>query len=327
MGQLVLRWLTIIVVTAALVSGCYLLPSTQQPDFQCHWEHPTNLLPEEATAPPHGVVRLVIGGDSRNDKCDVRRWACKQARERGANAFIFLGDMALTPEEDVDLNLAKLKCDGFPFYPIIGNHEVDQYGIARFRALEPLFGYNPEREFQKRFLGRVNSPAVSALKETTTYSVDLGGGVHFIALDNVGLKGFGEDQLKWLEQDLRTATANSETKYIIVGMHKALVNPCTTHSMHEDGSDAVADSDHALRLFHEYGVKLIVASHEHGYAQFLQDDGIPTYITGGLGAPTEHHGDVFFPHILQVDIDGSKMSVGVVAQRTSCRPSPFWLGD
>jgi hypothetical protein len=256
-------------------------------------------------------------------------WAFKEARKRGAKAFIFLGDFRLTPERDVSVDIGPLnEWIPIPFYPIIGNHEVEQFGFFRLRPFERLLGYDPEAEFQKRFLGGTpKSPASSKLCDTTTYSVGLEGGVHFIALDNVGLERFGDAQLKWLEQDLSTARADPRTRYIVVGMHKPLArNPCTTHSMDEDGQLAIDDSDRALRLFKWYNVTLIVASHEHGYAEFRQD-GIQTYITGGLGAPTEHHGDVFFPHILQVDVDASKVSVAVVAERTACRPSPLFLGD
>src|SRR5204863_8078302 len=115
--------------------------------------------------------------------------------------------------------------------------------------------------------------------------VNLTGAVHFVALDNVSQRGFGADQLAWLDADLKTARADPAVKWIIVGMHKALAkNGVAKHAMDEDGDKAIADSDSAPALFLQYQVTLIVASHIHEYAKFVQG-GIPSYITGGLGAP------------------------------------------
>src|SRR5262249_14772809 len=141
--------LVALLVTA---SGCYLLPSTQQRDSQWHWGNSTNVVLEDDAAPP-GVVRQLIGGHARNDECGVIAWSCSQACERGAKAFIFLGDMMITPERDVSFSTKPLNACGIPFYPIIGNHEVEQFGVWRAPWLNSLLGYNPERQFQRLFLG------------------------------------------------------------------------------------------------------------------------------------------------------------------------------
>jgi hypothetical protein len=56
--------------------------------------------------------------------------------------------------------------------------------------------------------------------------------------------------------------------------------------MDEDGPSAAADSAAALSLFEEGRVELIVASHFHGFGEYVQHE-IRSFITGGLGAPLD----------------------------------------
>jgi len=250
--------------------------------------------------PPQGTIRLAIGGDSRDDLSGVVPWAFQEARKRGAKAFIFLGDLELTPSED-ELFLLKLKDLGdLPFYPAMGNHEVESFGFlrrdeAKSRARVKTF----KQKFIKVPVG------LAPLDDVAAYSADLEGNVHFIALDNVSRRseGFGTKQLNWLEADLKSASAAK--KVILVGMHKGLANnPVTSHAMDEDGVAAVRDSAAALELFQMYKVAAIFVSHSHMYAAYHQC-GIEVRLTGGLGAPLvkglpENEGG--FHHFLLVDV-------------------------
>ena len=139
-------------------------------------------------------------------------------------------------------------------------------------------------------------------------------GVHFIALDNVSQKGFGADQLAWLASDLDHATADAATKYIVVGMHKPLArNGISKHGMDSDGEQARADSEAALALLVRAKTALIFASHVHEYAQTTLD-GIPFYITGGLGAPLVRAAGPAhaFHHVLQLDVAADGVHVSVI---------------
>jgi hypothetical protein len=107
-------------------------------------------------------------------------------------------------------------------------------------------------------------------------------------------------------------------------MHKALYgNKTTTHAMGdstERNSTAVqaaviAESDQALRLFKQYQVSVIIASHEHVYA-FLNplNTGwdIPGYITGGMGAPLKYPAPtntIAKHYILQLDTTSGGVTV------------------
>jgi hypothetical protein len=257
----------------------------------------TDSLPEQT---PPGTIRLAIGGDSRDDRPGVVPWAFKEARRRGAKEFIFLGDLELTPSED-DLFLRKLNdLGGIPFYPAMGNHEVESFGFLRRSDSK-----SRERvgTFKQKFIKQAVNFA--PLEDEVAYATEFEGNVHFIALDNVSRRneGFGSEQLAWLEQDLKVA--NAARKTILVGMHKGLANnPVTSHAMDEDGPTAVKDSDAALALFKKYQVAAVFVSHSHMYAAYNQD-GIEVRLTGGLGAPLVNGlcaCEGGFHHFLLVDV-------------------------
>lgn len=256
----------------------------------------TDRLPDR---PPSRVVRIAVGGDSRNDNSHVLPWAFSEARRRGAQAFFFLGDMELDPSADgfFAKELTAL-WPGLPFYPVIGNHEVERFGAVRLPGDQ-----HAVKEFREDFFA---APAVQmAPIAEVAYAADVGGIVHLIALDNVSRRGegFGAAQLTWLARDLEAASAAK--KVILVGMHKALArNPITTHAMDEDGVDAVMDSDTALALFKRYKVTMVFVSHSHMYAAYNQQ-GVEMRLTGGLGAPLVKglaDADGGFHHFLLLDV-------------------------
>jgi Calcineurin-like phosphoesterase len=254
-----------------------------------------------------GGVRYMIGGDSRDDASHVLPWAFKEAAARKASAFLFLGDMELSPQLDEHFRRALPMLGSVPFYPALGNHEIRIFGEIAIAHDEA------ENAFRKRFLDTPATPIHSSLNGKVVYGVTLAGGVHLIAVDNVSQKGFGALQLEWLAKDLDDARKDPAVHFIIVGMHKPLAhNGMTTHSMDADGPAAIADSDAALALFVKYRVSMIAASHLHAYEGFKLH-GIPMYITGGLGAPLDHGGpDYAFHHFLQVDVAGEELKVSVV---------------
>ncbi|MGD0524634.1 MAG: metallophosphoesterase [Polyangiaceae bacterium] len=288
---------------APLLGGCRSCTSSLVPDP----EGQAKDTPGSGPVAEGGTVRLVVGGDSRDDKAHVIPWAFQEAHKRGAAAFLFLGDMELSPELDKSFARELALLDPIPFYPVLGNHEVEQLGFV------PAGRHEAEKSFVHRFLGTPRSPVRSALPDRVVYSADLPGGVHFVGLDNVSQRGFGADQLAWLAADLKRAHAEPATAHILVGMHKPLAhNGVATHGMDHDGAQAVADSDAALALFVENHVDMILASHVHQFTRFEQH-GIPSYITGGLGAPLTRSGaEHAFHHFLVLDVTPSGIEVEVI---------------
>ncbi len=252
-------------------------------------------------------MRILVGGDSRDDSSHVVPWAFGEARARGASAFLFLGDMEITPQIDSAFAAELRDLDPVPFYPVLGNHEIKTFGFLSVGV------GGAERAFRARFLGTARTPVRSELPDRVVYSADLPGGVHLVALDNVTENGFGAPQLAWLADDLEKANADPSTRHIVVGMHKPLCkNGVSTHGMDKDGPGAAADSDAALALFRKDRVSLVLASHVHQFAKF-DEAGIPAYITGGLGAPLDRVGaDRAFHHFLQLDVSDDAIQVTVV---------------
>ncbi len=267
---------------------------------------PQQKAPEPAVPPPT-IARYIAGGDSRNDAKDVLPWAFQEAKVRRASAFLFLGDMEFTPGYDGHFETELRILDPVPFYPVLGNHEVRLFGFIKHDTLEN------ETAFRRRFLDTQRTPIHSSIANKVVYSVLLPGGVHFIALDNVSQKGFGPEQLAWLAGDLQAARADANVKYVVIGMHKPLAhNGISTHGMEEDGAKGVADSEAAVALFVQNKVSLILASHVHGFAAYTHS-GIPTYISGGLGAPLSNKmpEQGAFHHFLQIDV-GDRLDVAIV---------------
>jgi 3',5'-cyclic AMP phosphodiesterase CpdA len=222
----------------------------------------------------------------------------KEGKKRGAKAFHCLADFEITSLADKFFVPQLGDLAGVPFYPVIGNHEVETFGIVRLSN-----GRHAVDEFKEDFLSK--SDIRLAALPRMVYTAEIGNLVHFIALDNVSRigEGFGDEQLAWLAGDLKAASAAKSV--ILVGMHKALAkNPVTTHAMDEDGPGAIRDSDAALTLFKQYGVAMVFASHSHMYASYNQD-GIETRLTGGLGAPLVKglaEPDGGFHHFLLLDV-------------------------
>ena len=270
----------------------------------CRGPDPTT--PKQVAVPP-GVVRYVVGGDSRNDWAEVVPWAFREARARGATAFLFLGDMELTPQLDGHFADELPLLGPVPFYPVLGNHEIKLFGALA------LGQASAARSFRRRFLSTARTPVHSVLEDRVVYSVDLPGGLHFVALDNVSQPGFGALQLAWLASDLEAARSDGTPRRIVIGMHKPLANNgVSTHGMDGDGPLALADTAAALAIFEKAKVDLILASHVHEYALFEQN-GITSYITGGLGAPLVSTGkEHAFHHFLVLDVSEKGIAVGVV---------------
>jgi 3',5'-cyclic AMP phosphodiesterase CpdA len=262
--------------------------------------------PVTGTPAAEGTVRFIVGGDSRDDSAHVLPWAFREAKARGASAFIFLGDMELTPSFDAHFRKELDILAPVPFYPVLGNHEIRLLGAFNLGSAAA------ERAFRANFLGNKETPVQSSLEGKVVYSVNLPGHVHFVALDNVSRKGFGKDQMAWLAADLEQARGDSNVRHIFIGMHKPLAhNGVAAHGMDADGADGEADSNAALDLFEHYRVELILASHVHQFIRFSQRN-IPSYITGGLGAPLNNtspeHG---FHHFLVIDVAGDQVRVDV----------------
>ncbi|MGB9601015.1 MAG: metallophosphoesterase family protein, partial [Myxococcota bacterium] len=120
------------------------------------------------------------------------------------------------------------------------------------------------------------SPDTSSLQQPEV-SFDFAN-VH-IAVYNTydGLFTFSNEQLKWIESDLKAASANSEIDHIFTVMHHG------PYSASNHGDNATAKSK-VVPLLKKYGVDMTLAGHDHNYERG-EADGLRYIVAGGGGAP------------------------------------------
>lgn len=215
---------------------------------------------------------VVVAGDSRNDVHGVLPKIVAQANGvQGLRMFIHLGDMTGGGQKAEFERYKEITAKSkVAVFDIPGNHDI---GRARY---------------YERYVGK---PYFSRQE----------GRWRFIFIDNSG-KSLGDSQLKWIKSELKTASDRRD--YIVLAMHKPLYCPKAGGHIMEGGDRKVL-----LSLAKQYKVKLVLAAHHHGYANY-QKDGITHLTTGGAGAPLEKDG--FFHYIVMDLRDDGSFSTKVV---------------
>jgi hypothetical protein len=258
---------------------------------------------------------FAISGDSRNCGDVVMPGIAAAVAKAKAIFYWHLGDFRAIYNFDEDIQhqpeaLAKpLSIDSYedlawrdfidsqllpfgqtPVYLAIGNHEViapktrDQYLIQFADWLE-----NPALREQRLSDNRRDF-------KLRTYYHWIQSGVDFITLDNATPDQFDRAQLTWFEKVLAADASNPDIHTVIAGMHKALPNGTSEHSMDESpvgiesGRRVYAD---LLKLQSESHKRVyVLASHSHYFADNVYDTGywrdhggvLPGWIVGTAGA-------------------------------------------
>lgn len=143
-----------------------------------------------------------------------------------------------------------------PVLFVIGNHEI--IGDPKESIYQSIFG----------------SPAYYSFTENNSY---------FIIIDNAN-GSINETQLKWLTTQLNQS---QKYKYRFVFMHIPLHTP---NGENEHGMDTagLGGADSLEKLFDNYNVTMIFASHIHSYYTGYWGK-TPYIISGGAGAPPENN--------------------------------------
>ncbi|MEP7125816.1 MAG: metallophosphoesterase [Byssovorax sp.] len=154
-------------------------------------------------------------------------------------------------------------------FPAIGNHESEK----------------PDEylAYEQRFFGG------AGFDSTKAYYRFSSGGVWFFALDTEDALESGSEQATWLAAELADASKHPGYRFSVVFFHKPWVT-CG------DTSDSPSARAHFEPIFAQYGVKLVVQAHMHGYERF--DFGSITYVTaaGGGGAIGDPSANVARPY-------------------------------
>jgi predicted phosphodiesterase len=205
-------------------------------------------------------------------------------------AAIHLGDMISTPKSSEQwpsfVSLTETYFENRRFYPVIGNHDVED---ARSHDL-----------FMATF-PQLDSPG---------YEVEKIGDCFCIILNSEDLEVrpgvIGPTQLAWLETQLNSEAAQ-KAPFRIVFVHRP---PFPQHHHKNKPLQAAADLH---EIFKKYKVTAVFAGHEHSYSR-MEKDGIHYVISGGAGSPL--HGDAgldaAFYHYVQVSYLKSALQVRTI---------------
>jgi len=228
---------------------------------------------------PESELRFTYIGDVHYEypDYDVSKYFVPKAAEELSqlepkSEFVLLtGDFCSGNNKDKDLDAEEAefaydhfsKTIGMPFYIAIGNHDLKDDFTKN--AL-PIFSDQQNREIDSFY-----------------YSMDQGNS-HFIFLDCME-KDFTQ-QLEWLENDLKEASANPEIEHIFAASHYPLWIVARAGFTNPDFADPVS------KLLAKYKIDAMFVGHTHNHSTTVKMvDGFP--LTQIMGAGVAKEGRLF----------------------------------
>ena len=237
----------------------------------------------QSVEPP---FRFAVVGDNRDGE-KVYNQLMRAIVERKPNFLIHLGDMIPYPHEREWQAFFEIsKQINFPFFPVVGNHDVGttKRGVEIYR--EQFF-----------------------LPGGKTYYAFRAGGILFVVLDSEeGKRRIIEEQRSWLEDTL----SSSQETFKFVFLHAPLFPPKNSLKKGNALDKYPRERDDLHRLFVKTKVKAVFAGDDHRYDR-TEKDGIPYLISGGGGAPLaafEESGGYF--HYLWISVQKERVEGEVV---------------
>lgn len=245
---------------------------------------------------PEGSFTFAVFGDIRTEGRDpptIFNKIVQRVQPIKPQAALLVGDIinADSKRAEVPLQWSSLLNALKPLastriLPTLGNHETNgqPWAIVPYRDAFPALPANGPPQWTGY-----------------TYSLDLAP-LHFVSITSEypgKENSLGNDQLDWLEQDLK---ANTQP-YSIVLTH----DPAFPVGPHKGESlDAhPADRDRLWQLLKKYKVTAFIAGHEHLYNRSVQD-GVTQLIIGTSGSPIYggYGGDFYHYGIFTVTNEG-----------------------
>jgi acid phosphatase type 7 len=288
-----------------------------------------NLAPNESaadlsfrTAPASGGFRFLAFGDSGGNTPEQYTLRDLMLKEQAA-LVVHTGDVVYPfgshqTYESYYLNVYRDLMKQIPFYPAVGNHDVELDDGAPYLAIHsfPTEGI-PEPD-RKRY-----------------YSVDWGD-VHFVSLDSNLLPETARARrmLDWLNADLGA----TRKPWKIVSWH---------HTPHDaargEEPEARLSREQIVPILERHGVQMVLCGHSHVYERtnpLLRGQGAAegiVYVTtggagGGLHAVTPGSLNVVtesVEHYLRIDVEGTRLTVAAIGMagreidRFAIAPRPF----
>jgi predicted phosphodiesterase len=205
-------------------------------------------------------------------------------------AAIHLGDMISTPKSAEQwpsfVSLTETYFDRQRFYPVIGNHDVeDARSFDLFMATFPQLdapGYEVE-QIGECFCVFTNTEDLEVRPGT-----------------------IGPAQLAWLKAQL-SSDAAQKARFRIIFTHRPLF------PQHHHHDKPLQPQDELHELFKQAKVTAVFAGHEHSYSR-IEKDGILYIVSGGAGSPLHEDAgsDAAFYHYIQVSYLRSALQVRTI---------------
>jgi 3',5'-cyclic AMP phosphodiesterase CpdA len=177
-----------------------------------------------------------------------------------------------------------------PFYPVIGNHDVEKKGAGLYEKYLKV----PTNTGQMQY-----------------YSFDYGN-CHFIILDTVGSLAPDGAQYRWLQADLKASEGKATHRFVV--MHHPLYTLVPLRT-----SPAAKLRAQLLPLLKESKVCAVFTGHDHHFF-YTRRDGVAQVLSGGGGAPLyplapslARPGDLYgrYNHFLWVKVSPERVQVSV----------------
>ena len=260
---------------------------------------------------PNGDLVFIIAADMRNFAADGE-WsknfsgACEAVKEVGAGSFMISpGDLDVRPPSAVRDMIDKTIGEGYPWYPVLGNHDPESPS-----SMEYL------RNYSKTVPNVVNRGPKGC--EETTFSFDYGD-AHFIVLNQYfdgvrdwGLKGeIVPELMAWLQADLE---ANNKKHIFVFGHEPLLPMPDMDNGrLRHQGDSLDEDPENAFALHQlllKHGVRAYVCGHTHN-TSYGKINGLWQLDPGhARGLEEASYADKMFAAIERAIEEGKKNGVG-----------------
>ncbi|MBF0277096.1 MAG: metallophosphoesterase [SAR324 cluster bacterium] len=242
----------------------------------------------KADPPPKGTqYHFNVFGDSRGGN-SVYASFVTIALTAGIPAFnVHIGDMISDPEKGGEWPIFEAISRpllGKPFYPVIGNHDVDdEESLERLRSVFPQVS-------TKGYYSKLIKTCLCIFlnSEELEHSE----------------KSPGETQMNWLKTQL-SAIDERQNRYIAVFVHR----PLFPQNHHKDEPLSNYEALHQMMV--KFKVPLVFSGHEHSYSRY-EKDGIQYIITGSSGSPLfQGAGKNAFFHFAQISVLEEKLIVKI----------------
>jgi hypothetical protein len=231
-----------------------------------------------SSAAAAATYRLLVWGDARPRSPDGTGVSpglplvVSAMRARAANDALALGDYVLISRGQQESLIRAKYASFFAAYRQL--HVRTDFTMGNHEAVS-----SAARSVYSNLFGR-------------TYYVVQRGPLHIIVLSTeqpglngrIGFYGINDPrdsvQARWLVRQLQSI--KDRRAWIVVAMHRPFFEPKANDPF---ATSARAEHNALVRLFHSYGVDIVLGGHLHYYRRHLQPDGT-TYITEGMaGGP------------------------------------------